>query len=166
MPLYRRLPKRGFNNAKFAKDYVEVNLGRVQAAIDAGRLDGSAPIDAAALRAARVIDRPRDGVRLLAKGSVRQALTFQVAGASRPAIAAVTEAGGRVLLPGGEAAAPPAAETPSPKAEEVPQAPAPQPPAAKAEAASPDAAEAADTGTKSAPAAETEASSDEDKPAS
>ena len=104
MPLYRRLPKRGFNNAKFAKDYVEVNLGRVQAAIDAGRLDAAATIDAAALRAARVIDRPRDGVRLLAKGSVRQALTFQVAGASRPAIAAVSEAGGRVMLPGGEAA--------------------------------------------------------------
>lgn len=103
MPLYRRLPKRGFNNAKFAKDYVEVNLGRVQAAIDAGRLDATGTIDAAALRAARVIDRPRDGVRLLAKGTVRQALTFQVAGASRPAVAAVTEAGGRVLLPGGEA---------------------------------------------------------------
>ena len=103
MPLYRRLPKRGFNNAKFAKHFVEVNLGRIQAAVDAGRLDPAATIDAAALRAARVIDRPRDGVRLLAKGSVRQALTIAVAGASRPAVAAVSEAGGKVILPGGEA---------------------------------------------------------------
>jgi large subunit ribosomal protein L15 len=69
MPIHRRLPKRGFNNI-FRKNYVEVNLGRLQAAIDSGKLDASKPVDAAALVGAGVISKMRDGVRILAKGEV------------------------------------------------------------------------------------------------
>ena len=97
MPLYRRLPKRGFNNI-FALDFVEVNTGRLQQAIDAGRLDAGKPIDAAALRAAGLIGRPRDGVRLLGKGELKAKLNIEVAGASKSAIAAVEKAGGSVKL--------------------------------------------------------------------
>jgi large subunit ribosomal protein L15 len=97
MPLYRRLPKRGFNNI-FALDFVEVNTGRLQQAIDAGRLDAGKPIDAAALRAAGLIGRPRDGVRLLGKGELKAKLNIEVAGASKSAVAAVEKAGGSVKL--------------------------------------------------------------------
>jgi large subunit ribosomal protein L15 len=97
MPLYRRLPKRGFHNI-FALDFVEVNTGRLQQAIDAGRLDASKPVDAAALRAAGLIGRPRDGVRLLGKGELKAKLTLEVAGASKSAIAAVEKAGGSVKV--------------------------------------------------------------------
>jgi large subunit ribosomal protein L15 len=97
MPLYRRLPKRGFNNI-FALDFVEVNTGRLQQAIDAGRLDAGKPIDAAALRAAGLIGRPRDGVRLLGKGELKAKLDIEVAGASKSAVAAVEKAGGSVKL--------------------------------------------------------------------
>jgi large subunit ribosomal protein L15 len=95
MPLHRRLPKRGFNNI-FRREYAEVNIGRLQSAIDAGRLDASQTIDAEALRAAGVIRRVKDGVRLLAKGELKAKLTIEVAGASRAAIAAVEKAGGTV----------------------------------------------------------------------
>jgi large subunit ribosomal protein L15 len=95
MPLHMRLPKRGFNNI-FRKDYAEVNLGMVQKAIDAGKLDAKAVIDQAALRAANISRGGKDGVRLLAKGELTVAATFSVAGASASAIAAVEKAGGKV----------------------------------------------------------------------
>jgi large subunit ribosomal protein L15 len=97
MPLYRRLPKRGFNNI-FALDFVEVNTGRLQQAIDAGRLDAAKPVDAVALRAAGLIGRPRDGVRLLGKGEIKAKISIEVAGASKSAIAMVEKAGGSVKL--------------------------------------------------------------------
>jgi large subunit ribosomal protein L15 len=97
MPLYRRLPKRGFNNI-FALDFVEVNTGRLQQAIDAGRLDAAKPVDAAALRAAGLIGRPRDGIRLLGKGEIKAKISIEVAGASKSAIALVEKAGGSVKL--------------------------------------------------------------------
>ena len=103
MPLHRRLPKRGFNNI-FAKDYNEVGLDRVQKAIDAGKLDGKAPVTAAALVAAGVIRRERDGVRLLANGEITAKVDFEVAGASKAAIAAVEKAGGTVKIAGAAAA--------------------------------------------------------------
>jgi large subunit ribosomal protein L15 len=97
MPLHRRLPKRGFTNI-FAKDFNEVGLGRVQEAIDAGRLDATAVVDAAALKAAGVIRREKDGVRILANGELKAAVKFDVAGGSKAAIAAVEQAGGSVAV--------------------------------------------------------------------
>jgi large subunit ribosomal protein L15 len=98
MPLERRLPKRGFNNV-FRKSYAEVNLGRIQAAIDAKRLDPSGTLNAEALRAAGIIGRPRDGLRLLANGEIKTKITVEAAGASASAIAAVEKVGGSVILP-------------------------------------------------------------------
>ena len=97
MPLHRRLPKRGFNNI-FAKKYNELNLGRVQAAIDAGVLDAKQPVTVAALKGAGLVRRERDGVRLLSHGELKAKLTFEVAGASASAIKAVEAAGGTVTL--------------------------------------------------------------------
>jgi large subunit ribosomal protein L15 len=97
MPLHRRLPKRGFNNI-FAKAYNEVNLGKVQSAIDGGRLDGKNPITADALLAAGLIRRKRDGVRLLGTGELKAKLAFEVTGASASAIKAVEAKGGSVKL--------------------------------------------------------------------
>jgi large subunit ribosomal protein L15 len=99
MPLHRRLPKRGFNNI-FRKDFNIVSLARVQQAIDAGNLDAAVTIDAAALKAAGVLKRLRDGVRLLADGEITVKATFAVEGASRAAIAAVEKAGGSVTVKG------------------------------------------------------------------
>jgi len=90
-----RLPKRGFNNI-FAKDYAEVNLGLVQKAIDAGKIDVAAVIDHAALRAAGLGRGGKDGVRLLAKGALTSKVSFKVAGVSKGAAAAVEAAGGSV----------------------------------------------------------------------
>lgn len=95
MPIYRRLPKRGFNNP-FRPDYVEVNLGRLQKAIDDKRLDPDKPIDGAALVAAGVLRRVRDGVRLLAKGELKSKISITVAGASKSAVEAVQKLGGSV----------------------------------------------------------------------
>ncbi|HAF42936.1 MAG TPA: 50S ribosomal protein L15 [Sphingobium sp.] len=95
MPLHMRLPKRGFNNI-FAKDYAIVNLGAVQKAIDAGKLDASATVDHAALKTAGLARGGKDGVRLLAKGELTTKLSFLVAGASQSAIDAVEKAGGKV----------------------------------------------------------------------
>jgi len=95
MPLYRRLPKRGFHNP-FRHDFVVVNLGVLQQAIDAGRLDGTKPVDEAAMQAAGLFRRRRDGVRLLAKGELTVALAITVTGASKAAVAAVEKAGGSV----------------------------------------------------------------------
>jgi large subunit ribosomal protein L15 len=97
MPLHRRLPKRGFNNI-FARAYNEVSLERVQKAIDAGKLDGKATVTAETLRSAGVIRRAKDGVRLLANGEIKAKVTFEIAGASKAAIAAVEKAGGSVKL--------------------------------------------------------------------
>ena len=102
-PLHRRLPKRGFNNKIFRKDYKIVNLGRLQQALDAGKLNAEGAVDAARLVAAGVLRRAGDGVRLLAKGSLKSALTIEVAGASEAAIAAVEKAGGKVVLLAGAA---------------------------------------------------------------
>ena len=97
MPLHRRLPKRGFNNI-FAKKYVEVSLGRIQIAIDAGKLDASHPITAEALKAAGVIRRVKDGVRVLGGGELTSKVTLDVAGASGPAIAAIEKAGSAIKV--------------------------------------------------------------------
>jgi large subunit ribosomal protein L15 len=104
MPLHRRLPKRGFRNVKFALRLNEVNLGRVQAAIDAGRLDAAAVVDAAALVKAGVLRRVKDGVRLLGNGELKAKVEFAVFGASKSAVAAVEKAGGsvKVLAPARE----------------------------------------------------------------
>jgi large subunit ribosomal protein L15 len=98
MPLHRRLPKRGFKNVKFARRLNEVNLGRVQAAIDAGHLDPNAVVDAAALVRAGVLRRAKDGVRLLGNGEIKAKLAFAVFGASKSAVAAVEKAGGSVQI--------------------------------------------------------------------
>ena len=98
MPLHRRLPKRGFRNTAFAKVLNEVNLGRVQAAIDAGKLDPAAKVDAEALVKAGVLRRARDGVRLLGSGEIKAKVAFSVHGASKSAVAAVEKAGGSVEI--------------------------------------------------------------------
>ncbi|MEX2454316.1 MAG: 50S ribosomal protein L15 [Rhodospirillaceae bacterium] len=97
MPLYRRLPKGGFKNI-FRKDYRVVNLGRLQQAIDAGKLDAGKTVDTAALIAAGVITTARDGVRLLAKGEIKTKISLEVAGASRAAVEAIEKAGGSVTV--------------------------------------------------------------------
>jgi len=97
MPLHRRLPKRGFTNI-FAKTFNEVNLGRVQTALDAGKLDAKATVDAAALVKAGVLRRAKDGVRLLGSGEIKAKLNFEVYGASKSAVAAVEKAGGSVKI--------------------------------------------------------------------
>ena len=98
MPIYRRLPKRGFKNP-FRKVYVPLNLDRLQAAVDAGRLDPAQPVNLQALRAAGLVSKRRDGIRLLARGELSVPLTIEVDGASRAAIAAVEKAGGKLVLP-------------------------------------------------------------------
>jgi large subunit ribosomal protein L15 len=98
MPLYRRVPKRGFNNI-FRKKYVELNLGRLQKAIDAGTVDAKKTVNAASLVEAGVFRRAHDGVRLLAKGELSAKVTIEAAGASKAAIEAVEKAGGKVVLP-------------------------------------------------------------------
>ncbi|MBN9039088.1 MAG: 50S ribosomal protein L15 [Rhizobiales bacterium] len=102
MPLYRRLPKRGFKNP-FSKDFNTVSVARVQAAVDAKKLDPKETVTAEALVKAGVIRRARDGVRLLGDGDIKSKLSFDVAGASKTAIEKVEKAGGSVKLP--EAAA-------------------------------------------------------------
>ena len=97
MPLHRRLPKRGFNNI-FAKKLNELNLGRIQQAVDAGLLDGKKPITVAALKEAGLIRREKDGVRLLGNGELKAKLAFEVTGASQSAIKAIEAQGGTVTL--------------------------------------------------------------------
>jgi large subunit ribosomal protein L15 len=97
MPIYMRLPKRGFNNAIFRKEYAVVNVGRLQQAIDAGRIDAAQPIDEAALLAAGLVDKRLHGVRLLAKGELTAKVDVSVHSASPAAVAAVEKAGGSVL---------------------------------------------------------------------
>ena len=97
MPLHMRLPKRGFNNP-FGKDYAEVNLGAVQKAIDAGKIDLKGVLDHDALKAAGLARGGKDGVRLLGKGELKAKLAFKVAGVSKGAREAVEKAGGSIEL--------------------------------------------------------------------
>jgi large subunit ribosomal protein L15 len=97
MPLHRRLPKRGFKPISAAK-FNEVNLDRIQAAIDAGKLDAAGTVDGAALIKAGILRREKDGVRLLGNGELKAKVAFTVAGASKSAVAAVEKAGGSVTI--------------------------------------------------------------------
>jgi large subunit ribosomal protein L15 len=97
MPIYRRLPKRGFNNI-FKSDFVVVSVARLQAAIDAGKLDAKTTIDAVALKAAGVIRRVKDGVRILSDGEITAKVTLEVAGASKSAVEKIEKAGGSIKL--------------------------------------------------------------------
>ena len=105
MPLHRRLPKRGFHNI-FAKDLNEVNIGRVQQAIDAGKLDAKAAITEEALVKAGVLARARDGVKVLGVGELKAKLAFEVYGDSKSAVEAIVKAGGTVKVLAAPAEAP------------------------------------------------------------
>jgi large subunit ribosomal protein L15 len=98
MPMHRRLPKRGFKNTSFQLKLNEVNLGKVQTAIDAKLLDASATVDSAALIKAGLMRRAKDGVRLLGNGEMKAKVNFEVYGASKSAVAAVEKAGGSVKI--------------------------------------------------------------------
>jgi large subunit ribosomal protein L15 len=104
MPLHRRLPKRGFNKPN-ARELNEVNVGRIQEAITAGKLDLAAPVTVETLVAAGVLSKPRDGVKILGVGELSAKVTFQVAGASKSAVAAIEKAGGSVTILGAVAQA-------------------------------------------------------------
>lgn len=98
MPLYRRLPKRGFHNL-FSKDLNEVNLGRIQQAVEAGKLDDKAAVTIETLVSAGVITRQaKDGVKILGVGELKAKLAFEVAGASKSAVEAIEKAGGSVKI--------------------------------------------------------------------
>jgi large subunit ribosomal protein L15 len=97
MPLYRRLPKRGFWNP-FSKDLNEVNIGRIQEAVDANKLDAGQPVTVEALVAAGVVAKARDGVKILGSGELTAKLAFEVTGASKSAQAAIEKAGGSVKI--------------------------------------------------------------------
>ena len=97
MPIYRRTPKRGFNSHFFPRFEI-VNIGRLDAAIADGRLDPKATVTEVALRAAGLAGERGDGVRLLGNGELKAALTIEVSGASKSAIAAVEKAGGRISV--------------------------------------------------------------------
>ncbi|RMH45900.1 MAG: 50S ribosomal protein L15 [Alphaproteobacteria bacterium] len=100
MPIYRRLPKRGFDNSAFARRYVIINLGILEKFIERGRIDPAQPVTEEVLRASGAVGRVGDGVRLLAKGRLTRKLDIEVTGASRAAIAAVEALGGTVTLTG------------------------------------------------------------------
>jgi large subunit ribosomal protein L15 len=129
MPLHRRLPKRGFTNI-FALDLVEINLDRVQVAIDAGKLDAAALVNAEALVKSGALRRSRDGVRLLGRGEIKAKVAFEVHGASHSAVAAVEKAGGSVKI----LAPPKPVEEPKKDEKKAPKAAAPAGEAPKAEA--------------------------------
>jgi large subunit ribosomal protein L15 len=97
MPIYRRLPKRGFNKPN-AVAYNEINLGKIQAAVDAKQIDVKAPVTVESLVAAGVLSKPRGGVRLIGKGELKAKLAFEVWHASKGAVAAVEKAGGSVKI--------------------------------------------------------------------
>ena len=126
MPIYRRLPKRGFKNP-FRKQFVPLNLDRLQAAVDAKRIDPKRTVDLEALRAAGLVNKRRDGIRLLARGELTAPLTIEVDSASQAAAAAVAKAGGKLVLLA------PKAETPAAAAETPPADPPaePEPPASE-----------------------------------
>jgi large subunit ribosomal protein L15 len=97
MPLHRRLPKRGFK-PPFATDYNEINIGRIQAAVDAGKLSAEAPVTIEVLVEAGLCSKPRDGVKILGVGELTAKLAFEVAAASKSAVAAIEKAGGSITL--------------------------------------------------------------------
>jgi len=97
MPLFRRMPKRGFNNI-FRKEFQVINLGSLQTAVDAGKLDANKPVNAEALKAAGLIKKFTDGIRLLAKGELKAKLTIEVDGASKAAAEGVEKAGGTLVI--------------------------------------------------------------------
>lgn len=97
-PLYRRLPKRGFSNVKFAKNLSIVSLGRVQQAIDAKKLDAKSAVTVESLVEAGVVRRAKDGVRILSDGELSAKVSFEVAGASRAAVEKIEKAGGSVTI--------------------------------------------------------------------
>ena len=97
MPLYRRLPKRGFNNI-FRKEFAEVNVGQIQAAVDAKKIDAKNAVNVDVLVAAGLVTGRNDGVKLLGKGEIKSKVSLEVAGASKGAIAAVEKAGGTVTV--------------------------------------------------------------------
>lgn len=97
MPIHRRLPKRGFVNI-FRKNFVEVNIGNIQKAINDGKIDISKPVDSGVLQSSGLIGRPKDGIRLLANGDISDKIEVHVVGASKSAILAVEKAGGSVVL--------------------------------------------------------------------
>jgi large subunit ribosomal protein L15 len=98
MPLHRRLPKRGFRNTSFAIRLNEINLGKVQAAIDAGLIDAKAPVDALVMVKAGLMRREKGGVKLLGEGELKSKIEFSVWRASKSAVAAVEKAGGTVKI--------------------------------------------------------------------
>ena len=104
MPLHRRLPKRGFNKPN-ARVLNEVNVGRIQQAVEAGKLDTGAAVTVETLVAAGVVSKPRDGVKILGVGELTAKLSFQVYGASKSAVEAIEKAGGSVTLLGAVAQA-------------------------------------------------------------
>jgi len=110
MPLHRRLPKRGFRNTSFAVRLNEINLGKVQAAIDAGLIDAKAPVDAAVMVKAGLMRREKGGVKLLGEGELKSKVEFSVWRASKSAVAAVEKVGGTVKI-----LAPPKEENAEPK---------------------------------------------------
>jgi large subunit ribosomal protein L15 len=97
MPIYRRLPKRGFKNP-FRKEFAVVNVGDIQKAIEDGRLKVGAEVDEQCLRQAGLAGKKRMGIRLLARGEIKSKITVKVAGASKTAMLAVEKAGGAVVL--------------------------------------------------------------------
>jgi large subunit ribosomal protein L15 len=103
MPLYQRLPKRGFNKPN-RKAYAVVNLGLIQKFVDAGKLDASAAITEEALVASGLVRRSLDGIRVLAKGDVTSAVNLEVTGASKAAVEAVEKAGGSLKVTSASAA--------------------------------------------------------------
>lgn len=98
MPIFRRLPKRGFSNASFAHKYQTVSVGRLQQAIDAKKFDAKTTVTAESLVEAGIIRRVDDGVRILSDGELKAGLTFEVAGASKAAIEKIEKAGGKVTV--------------------------------------------------------------------
>ena len=98
MPIYMRLPKRGFSNAQFAKKYTTVSVGRLQAAIDAKKFDAKNTVSAESLVEAGVVRRVGDGVRILSDGELKTKVTCEVAGASKAAIEKIEKAGGSVTI--------------------------------------------------------------------
>ncbi|MDE1174593.1 MAG: 50S ribosomal protein L15 [Parvibaculaceae bacterium] len=104
MPIHMRLPKRGFKNI-FRKDFNVINLGQIQAAVEAGKIAAGSVVNLESLVASGIVRRNKDGVRLLARGELTAKLSFEVDGASEAAKAAVEKAGGSVKLLGGDAVA-------------------------------------------------------------
>ncbi len=101
MPIHRRLPKRGFSNIS-RKDYAEINLGQIQTAIDAGKLDAKNVIGTDALIASGLVRRKKDGIRLLGKGELTTKINLQISGASKTATDAIEKLGGKIEHPGRE----------------------------------------------------------------